>query len=260
MALLVALVPTACAPGGAPDGGLKPRDGAPAVDAGELDAGFDLDAGAVDTGAPDEPDAGPAPDQDMDGLPDDQDPSPTRANPVLLRDEFDAMGDWIFSSVSMAIEPQDSLLAVDTIEPFEREGWIGPRPGWFDYLVRSRIRIDAVGTSNDARSGHAGVIARVNQVTPSRYITCGVDLRRRQVVLAEHQGTRRTTLGEAPANITAGAWLLLLFTVEQDGFTCEIDGVRVTGASSTLPSGSVGFRSYDATFAADWIEVYELLP
>jgi hypothetical protein len=264
--LALACVPTQTST--APDGGLKPQDAAVGADAalpdtGDGDAGAAPDAGSPDTGTPDtgaEPDAGPEPDRDGDGLPDHQDPSPTRANPVLLRDGFDQQGDWIFSSVSMSIQPQASLLVVSAVEPFEREGWIGPRPGWFDYIVRSRLRIDAVGNSSSAQSGHAGVIARVNQVTPSRYLTCGVDLKLGRVVLAEHEGTTRTTLGEAPAQLTPGSWLLLLFTVERDGYTCEVGGVRVEGASTTLPTGSVGFRSYDATFAADWIEVYEILP
>lgn len=258
------LVTVGCVPTQAPtadDAGLKPTDAGPAPDAAPaIDAGLPVDAGEdpVDAG---HPDAAPLPDRDGDGLPDEQDPDPTRANPVLLRDDFDTIdAQWTFSSVSMGIRPQDSLLTVSNIEPFEREGWVGPRPAWFDYLVRSLVRVDDVGMSNDAQSGHAGVIARVSQVTPSRYVTCGVDLKRGRVVLAEHEGTRRTTLGEAPASLAAGEWHLLLFTVERDGYTCEIGGVRTSGASNTLPFGSVGFRSYDATFAADWIEVYELIP
>lgn len=267
-ALCAACVPTEIAPR---------ADSGPATDAGlGLDAqtsdGTLPDAQVPDAGAPDAqpgPDAGPpdtgisTADRDQDGIPDVEDPQPDTANPRLLEDHFDDVSrGWIFSSVSMAINTQGSLLQVEQIEPFERVGWVGPRPTWADYFVRSLVRVDRVGTSNDTRSGHAGIITRVGQVTPARYITCGVDLKQGRVVLAEHEGTRRLVLGEAPATPAAGQWLLLNFTALRNGFVCEIGGVRVEGASANIQfnAGSVGFRSYDATFAADWIEVYDLLP
>ena len=37
-----------------------------------------------------------------------------------------------------------------------------------------------------------------------------------------------------------------------------IDGVELTARSPTFFAGSIGFRTYDATFAADWVEVYEI--
>lgn len=257
-----ACVPTESPPSDRPDGGLKPTDAGP-VDAGAADTGA-VDAAGPDAGAApdaDPPDSGPLPDRDRDGIPDVEDPEPDRANPQLLADDFDtADGDWIFSSVTMAIDPAASVLEVDRIEPFEREGWIGPRPAWADYYVRARIRVNDVGTSDDTRSGHAGLIARVGQVTPSRYVTCGIDLKLGRVVLAEHEGSRRTTLGEAPSPDRAGEWLPLGFSAVRNAYVCEIGGVRVEGASAVFRAGSVGFRSYDATFAADWIEVYEILP
>lgn len=267
--VVLALLAAACVPAEVTparlDAGLEDTGATPAPDGGELspDGGLDVDAGAVDAGPPDAGfvDAGPAPDRDQDGIPDGEDPEPDRLNPQLLADEFDAVGgDWIFSSVSMSIDPTSSLLEVDRIEPFEREGWIGPRPAWFDYFVRSLVRVDAVGNSSDARSGHAGIIARVGQVTPSRYVTCGVDLKQARVVLAEHDGTRRTTLGEAATDAALGEWLLLNFTAHANAYVCEVGGVRVEGTTTSFDFGSVGFRSYDATFAADWIEVYEILP
>ncbi len=247
--------------------GPGPADSGPIRDAGTVP-----DAEVSDGAIPDAqalPDAGPPDtgiaraDRDLDGIPDDEDPQPNTPNPKLLSDHFDDQsGGWIFSSVSMAINTQGSLLQVAQIEPLERVGWVGPRPTWADYFVRSLIRVDRVGTSEDTRSGHAGIITRVGQVTPARYITCGIDLKKGRVVLAEHEGTRRTVLGEAPTTSAAGDWLLLNFTAQRNGFVCEIGGVRAEGASANvrLNAGSVGFRSYDATFASDWIEVYDLLP
>jgi len=237
-------------------------DASPMIDAATVDAGL-VDSGTPDTGPADTGpvDTGPPPpDQDRDGIPDDEDPEPQRVNPPLLNDPFNENGDWIFSSVSMEIDGAEGVLTVDAIEPFEREGWIGPRGAWADYFIRSLIRVDEVGTSNDARSGHAGVIARVVQVTPSRYLTCGIDLKLGRVVLAAHEGTSRTVLAEAPTSAVPGTWLKLGFTALRNAFICEIGGVRVEGASALFDAGSVGFRSYDATFAADWIEVYEILP
>lgn len=232
-------------------------DSGPAEDAGAGPDGAIEDSGRPDAGFVD---AGPASDRDSDGIPDAEDPEPDRSNPRLFADDFDSADGWLFSSVSMAIDPSSSLLQVNMIEPFEREGWVGPRPNWADYFVRSLIRVDAVGNSSDARSGHAGVIARIAQVTPSRYVTCGIDIKDGRVVLAEHDGTQRFTLAEAPFEASPGEWLLLGFSALRTGYVCEIGGVRVEGASTRFDFGSVGFRSFDATFAADWIEVYEILP
>lgn len=255
---LSACVPTLEEPG--PDAGLKEHDGALSLEDGSVQPDEDASVGE-DAGLPTDAgvDAGPEPDQDGDGLPDSEDPSPRVPNPLLFRDRFDQGAEgWLFSSVSMAIDPDRGVLAVTRLEPFEREGWIGPQPSWGNYLVRTRMRVDAVGTSERPESGHAGVIARVQQVTPSRYVTCGVDLRSGRAVLAEHEGTARRTLAAAPANIAPGEWFPLSLMARAAALRCRIGGIELVASSDTFPSGSVGFRSYDATFAADFLEVYEV--
>lgn len=229
------------------------RDLGTPVDAGAagMDAAVLLDASG--------PDAGPVDDQDGDGLVDAVDPDPRRANPLLFEDAFDDRAQtWIFSSVSMAIDTQQSVLSVRRIEPFEREGWIGPMPTWSDYIVQARLRITGTGNSSRPESGHAGLFARAEQVTPSRYVTCGMDLRTERMILAEHQGTRVIDLGEAPAPVPAGDWVVVTLVARGDIYTCDVEGTRLTGRSDTLIGGSVGFRSFDATFDADWIRVYDL--
>lgn len=243
-----------------PDGGNEARDaGLPAgTDGGDRDAGEAPYDGGVGMDA-DLPDALPMPDMDNDGIPDDEDPAPGSPNTLLFSDTFEEVGPrWLFSSVSMRIEPGESVLKVPVLEPFEREGWIGPEPAWGDYLIRTLVRVGRVGTSASAQSGHAGVIARVSQVTPSRYVTCGIDLRDNEIVLAEHEGTRRTTLSSTPATFETGDWLQINFRTTNQFYSCTVDGVELTASSGTFFAGSVGFRSFDATFAADWIEVYEI--
>ena len=205
------------------------------------------------------PDAEPMADMDMDGIPDNEDPEPGTRNTLLFSDTFeDLTGGWLFSSVSMSIEEDQSLLLVNALEPFEREGWIGPRPAWGDYFIRTLVRVGRVGGSSNSQSGHAGIIARVSQVTPSRYVTCGVDLRSNEIVFAEHEGTMRRTLASTPATFETGDWLSINLLATNQFYSCTVDGQELTASSGTFFAGSVGFRSFDATFAADWIEVYEI--
>jgi hypothetical protein len=267
-AVWLAVSLAACVPGVPPVVGLEdatPKDRGVEADASptESDGGVDPpDTGAPDAGGyPDAtvPDAGPLPDDDGDGIPDGEDPNPGYANPLLFDDTFDSTGSgWIFSSVSMEISPVAGLLRVFMLEPFEREGWIGPRPNWADYFVRTLVRVNAAGNGNDPDSGYVAVIARVSQVTPSRYVACGLNQKTQKVLLVEYEGTSRSVLGEAPVDVTPGTWLLVGFSADAMGYRCSVGDTEVTGSSGTFFSGAIGFRSYDATFDADWIEVYEL--
>lgn len=252
---------SACVPAFEEDAGLRYKDAqgsgddaavfADASDPGEPDA-TPADLGPPDTGVPEV-------DTDGDGLPDAVDPAPTRRNPLIFSDGFDDTNQgWIFSSVTMAIHPERSLLQVEDVEPFEREGWIGPRPSWSTYYVRSRIRLGAVGSANDNLSGHAGLIVLVNQVTPSRYLTCGIDKTNRRAVLAEHEGNQRRTLAEATVTGVLEDWTRLDFLTQNGNHECWVGDVHLVGNSGTFISGAIGFRSYDATFDADYIQVYEL--
>ncbi len=267
MCLAVAL--TACIPGPPPvtnpgDAGAAFKDrGVSADDAAEADADLDpADSGVEDTGEhPDAvfPDAAPIADGDGDGIPDDEDPNPGYSNPALFSDTFESVtSGWIFSSVSMEISPGASLLHVFVLEPYEREGWIGPRPNWSDIFVRSLIRIDAVGNGSEVDSGYVAVLARVSQVTPSRYVACGINIKSGKVQVTEYEGTSRSVLGEAATTAIAGTWMPVDFTADAAGYRCKVGDVEVTGTSNTFFSGAIGFRSFDATFDADWIEVYEL--
>lgn len=233
--------------------------GATVDDAGGPDS---PDGGPRDVGSPSDaalPDAMAALDSDSDGIPDDVDPNPGYVNPTLLTDTFeDESNGWIFSSVSMAIEPSASLLSVARVEPFEREGWIGPRPNWSDYLVRTLIRVNGVGSSDERDAGYVAVMARVNQVTPSRYVSCGLDLANGRVLLAEFEGTSRTILAEAGTTAGMGQWHAVRFLADGANYRCAVGDVEVTAGSGVFFSGSVGFRTFDATFDADWLEVHEL--
>jgi hypothetical protein len=254
----VALLALACACG---------ADVPPRADAGSPDATALLDAGDDDAGPVDaarrdadagEPDAGEQ-DRDGDGLLDAEDPDPANPNPQLFRDAFtDLSGGWIFSSVSMGIATERGLLEVQALEPFEREGWIGPRPSWGDYLARTRLRIEAIDDALDPRIGQVGLIARVEQVTPNRYLTCELDARGGRVILTEQEGSRLTVLASAPISTVLGAWLELRFEALGTGLRCRVGGVEVRGASTRRLSGAVGFRSFGARFAADWLEVFAL--
>lgn len=256
-ALIVVL--QACGAAADPDAGVRFKDARIAADDAEPgDRGVDGDAGAP-------PDLGPADngvpeaDRDQDGIPDLEDPNPTRPNLQIYSDNFeDTQGGWIFSSVSMAIRPELGLLQVERVEPFEREGWIGPRPSWSTYYVRSRIRLGRVGTASDNLSGHAGLIVLVNQVTPSRYLTCGVDKTNQRAVLSEHEGNQRRTLAEAPLVGALDNWMRLDFLTQNGNHQCFVGDVRLEGNSGLFVAGAIGFRSYDATFDADFVQVYEL--
>ncbi len=200
-------------------------------------------------------------DQDQDGIEDAFDPEPRRKNELLFSDDFDdVLADWSFSSLSMSIDTQMGVLAVPKLEPFEREGWIGPRPAWTDYIIQSRFRVTSVGNSDRVESGHAGLIMRVRQISPSRYVTCGLDLKRNKAVLAEHEGTRVTELESTDSQIAVGEWVNLTLQLRNDYFACFVNEVKLDGRSTLSITGSVGFRSYDATFEADWLRVYDRFP
>jgi hypothetical protein len=259
---------SACVPGAPPVVGAEdaaPKDRGTASDASDpADSGVvELeDSGAEDTGEhPDAflPDAAPISDGDGDGIPDGEDPNPGYLNPLLFEDTFESTSSgWIFSSVSMEISPGASLLRVFQLEPFEREGWIGPRPNWADYLVRTLLRVNGVGSGNDVDSGFVAVMARVSQVTPSRYVACGLNLKTGKVQVIEYEGTSRSVLGEADTSAAEGTWVLIDFSADATGYRCKVGPTEVTGSSGTFFAGAIGFRSFDATFDADWIEVYEL--
>jgi hypothetical protein len=143
------------------------------------------------------------------------------------------------------------------LEALEREGWIGPRPSWSDYFVRTLLRVGAVGSSSDPESGYVAVIARASQVTPSRYVACGVDVKNQRVLLVEYEGTTRTTLGEGPSRAEPG-WLIVNFEADGSFYRCRVGPDEVTGSSVVFSTGAIGFRSFDATFEADFIQVSEL--
>ncbi|MBK6684196.1 MAG: hypothetical protein IPG45_06965 [Deltaproteobacteria bacterium] len=253
------LVLQGCGSASEEDGGVRFKDARITIeDAEPADGGIDEDAAEpLDLGPPDN--GVPEVDRDQDGIPDLEDPNPTRANLKIFSDYFeDTQGGWIFSSVSMAIRPELGLLRVERVEPFEREGWIGPRPSWSTYYVRSRIRLGRVGTASDNLSGHAGLIVMVNQVTPSRYLTCGLDKTNQRAVLSEHEGNQRRTLAEAPLVGALDNWMRLDFITQNGNHQCFVGEVRLEGNSNLFVAGAIGFRSYDATFDADFVEVYEL--
>jgi hypothetical protein len=257
-----------------PAGESRLKDAVPAeqtgADAGEqvdLGAAADPDAGdAPDAGAPDlgggfDSGAPPPPDSDGDGIPDSEDPSPMRANPSLFHDVFDgAVQEWVFSSVSMEIDEFTGVLRCDVLEPLVREGWIGPRPAWSDYFARTSLRVGRVGTSTDEGSGRAGLIIRVNQVSPDRYLLCSIDFKRNLVVLSEHNGggPRGVELATAPTTAQLGEWLPMHMRVAAEYVYCTIGQVSVEASSSAVANGSIGFRAFDATFEADFLDVYDL--
>lgn len=249
------------------DGGVRLKDAHDIEDAGEgIDNGSVevQDADVTDAGALDEGvDAGPPPpDGDGDGIPDTEDPSPSRANPSLFHDLFDgAVQDWIFSSVSMGIDEFTSVLRVNVLEPLVREGWIGPKPTWSDYFARTSIRVTRVGSSRDVGSGRAGMMIRVNQVSPDRYLFCGIDFKTNMVVLTEHEGggPQGTELASAATTAQLGEWLPMHMRVAGENVYCTIGQVSIQAQSNAQMNGSIGFRSFDATFDADFLDVYDLL-
>lgn len=235
--------------------GRAPEDsGAPDPDSGTGDGG-PTDRGLADTGAP------PPADRDGDGIPDGEDPQPDRVNPSLFHDLFDgAVQEWIFSSVSMSIDEFTSVLRVNVLEPVVREGWIGPKPAWSDYFARTNIRVLEVGDADTLASGRAGMIARVNQVSPDRYLFCAIDFKLNRVVLTAHNGGTPpgTELASAPITAQLGEWLPMTMGVSAEAISCSIGGVSIEGTSNVVTNGSIGFRAFDATFESDFIDVYDL--
>lgn len=256
-ALVLAACACACA-----DGAVVLDAGAPPLDGGITEAGVAEDAGLDDAGDADVvPDASPNPDRDGDGIADAEDPEPARVNVRLFDDSFDdaSMG-WLFSSVSMSIDPAAGLLEVDVLEPFVREGWIGPQTRWTDYFARTRIRVTRLGASGEPAAGRAGLIARVNQVSPDRYYLCAVDVARGAIVLTEHDGggPAGTELAAAPLPVTLGAWVPLSIELRGQGLACRSGSAIAAATSGAWSGGSIGFRAFDATFAADALEVFDL--
>lgn len=260
----IALFATSCVPSGAaevfPDALIaRAKDALPLPDAiiGDTGEVAPLDAGFLDAVLPD---ALVNNDRDGDGLPDDEDPDPDVQNALLFGDTFETTsGPWIFASTGMRIETASSLLRVPMIEPLVRTGWLGPRPQWGDVFIRGLIRVQGVGNSASPGTGRVGLMGHVGQVTPGRYVFCGVDLRNNEVVLAEHPtNPAGTTLATAPFTPRVGEWIRFVFDIQGPSLRCTVDGVRVVGRkSSTDFAGSAGFRSFDASFDADWFEIYD---
>ncbi|MCK6552401.1 hypothetical protein L6R52_41615, partial [Myxococcota bacterium] len=172
----------------------------------------------------------------------------------------DASMGWLFSSVSMSIDPRAGVLEVDVLEPFVREGWIGPQTRWTDYVARTRLRVTRLGTSAQDGAGRAGLIARVNQVSPDRYYLCAIDVARGAVVLTEHDGggPAGTELASAPLAIGLGAWAPLAIELRGPGLVCRSGEAAARATSAAWSGGSIGFRAFDATFTADALDVFEL--
>lgn len=260
--MLLALA--ACGGDGAasPDAGLMApvaKDAAAELDAGEPsgdDAAATFDASAPDAAAPDA--AVPLPDRDGDGLPDERDPAPDAPNRILFADDFGAPSPrWLLTSSAMRAE--SGAMRVDELDGVVREAWLGPQTSWTDLLVELPLSVAAVGRSSEAGAGRAGVMLRVLQIVPDRYITCGVDARRGTVFLSEHDGGNSAgrVLAQAPLPTALGAHQLSA-SVRGTRFVCRVDGVEVTITSTLYVSGSVGLRTQDVVFAADAISVYAL--
>lgn len=228
-------------------GGTKADLGPSRFDGG--DAGG-LDVSAADLGTPD--------DLDGDGLTDDVDPEPGRFNALLFEDAFDRdEGTWLFSSTAMAVRTDEGVLSVRRVEPYEREGWIGLRPGWTDYVAQARVRVRHTGTSIREASSQVGLFVRAEQVTPSRYVSCVVDARYQRLRLLVHSGTRVDVLDELSTDLPLDRWLTLTLSAREQGFECALGAHRLAGVSDALAGGSVGFRSFDASFEADFVRVYD---
>lgn len=267
LAWLLGPLAWSCVPGYQDDAGAGPKDRGIVEDATPLDdaseAGDAAPLPPPDASVPDAapPDSGPAADGDRDGIPDAEDPDPGVPNPTLLDDTFEttAMG-WTFTSVSMGIDTTRGVLEVDVLEPLVREGWIGPRPAWFDVYARTLVRVTRVGTSRDEGSGRAGIITRVNQVSPDRYLLCALDLKLGLVTLTEHDGggPAGTLLASAPLALAIGELVLLSLEARGSGLTCRAGASEASAASTTYTTGSIGFRAFDATFEAERLEVYGL--
>jgi hypothetical protein len=198
-------------------------------------------------------------DQDRDGLPDNEDPDPQRYNAMIFSDEFTQIGsDWSFTSVSMKIDTSAQQLRVIQVEPYVREGWIGPRPGWGDVFIKTKLRLRRTGNSPLAGAGQAGLIGRVNQLSPDRYVVCGVNLRNSTVFISEHNGGAAVgqVLAERVISTQANQWFDLTFDIDGNSMRCIADKVEVSAASNLYFSGAIGFRSFDATFDAENIFVY----
>jgi len=268
-AIFFAILSACSGEGAVEDGRLEPRrkdtgahadaedpgDAAEAEDTGLVppvpDAGF-MDALVL-------PDAAPIADRDGDGIPDDEDPSPGVPDQLLFADTFETeRTDWLFTSVSMRIDPGQSLLRVQLVEPLVREGWLGPRPQWSDVYIRGLVRVNRIGSSSAAGTGRVGLIGRALQVSPRRYVLCGIDLETREVFISEHNGgdPAGRTLGSAAIPVALGEWVLLRFEIRGSALACSALGQTVRAQSEHFISGSSGFRAFDASFDADWFEVY----
>jgi hypothetical protein len=259
VALLLAA--SACAgetePGGeAPDAFIRAKDALVFPDADGVDSGDPADAGAPPDLGP--PDTGvPLPDQDMDGIPDDEDPQVGIANPLLFSDSFAASTTWLFSSVDMRIDEAAGLLRLPSANPLDRVGWLGPQRTWTDTFVRARVRVTGVGQSTARGGRRVGVLVRTLAVVPGHYVFCGVDMGTNEIVLAERDGVP-ATLGRADYSPIFRQWMNVSVDVIGPSVVCRVDGAEARGRITDidLTSGSVGFWSNDVAFDADWIEVY----
>ena len=223
------------------------------------DVGVEMADSGTGGGFPDAivfPDAQPITDRDRDGLPDAEDPAPDDPNALLYSDTFEeSRVSWLFTSVGMEIDPVQSLLRVPRVEPLVREGWLGPRPQWFDVFIRGLIRVGQVGQSAVSGAGRLGLIGRVNQVAPDRYLLCGVDVRDNEVIISEHDGGAAggVVLARAPIVLTRGRWLRMTFDIRGTSLRCTVEDTAINATSQAFTTGSAGFRSFDA----DWFEVYD---
>jgi hypothetical protein len=267
LSAIVWLAIAACGQGeGEPaDAGLKPKvfkDAAFVPDAGFPPDGDDAGAALPDTGPHLDaalPDAEPIDDQDLDGIPNDEDPAPSRANSALFVDTFASVArEWLFTSAAMRVEPTASVLRVPDPEPFVREGWLGSRPQWDDVFIRAIIRMSRLGNSSDTGSGRIGVMTRIQQVSPDRYLLCGLDLKRNMAFLSEHNGgdAAGRDLTNGPINVASGEWVKINLSAIGSRIVCKVKDVELIANSALFSVGSAGFRTFDAAFEADWFEVY----
>jgi len=198
-------------------------------------------------------------DRDNDGLPDSEDPDPEQLNLRIYEDSFSSIGsDWLFTSVSMQIDPNEEHLTVSQVEPFVREGWIGPRPEWADVFIKTRLRVTGTGRDNSSGAGQVGLMGHVNQLTPDRYLVCGMNLTTQTLFLSEHSGgtPRGSVLAEEKVTISQNEWFDLRFDMKGAALACSANDTKITASSTLYFAGAIGFRSFDASFDADYVEVY----
>ncbi len=202
------------------------------------------------------------PDDDDDGLLDDDDPWPRIVNAVLFTDPFDGTGPTWLADGGVWTQSATGLRQVDPQSP-PTEAWPGSGSGtWFDdVLVEVTLHLDGL----DGADPGFGPLGRVQDIVGAeQWFWCRLNPASGTLTLVHHDGTVESELAAGFVGVLLSPGDTVTIRLFQMGswFGCDVPAASgppiawLYGGAAV--AGGVGLRAQGVSFTAQWLEVRDV--